>query len=472
LNKRTDSSSSEAARALRQRWLCGIFLAGWTVFASVAVWWLPLQPDSTIIPDWIVNGDVISQASLADRIGNWFNLLDVDFHGVYPFILLAPYVVWLAARFYLEEGGWRVSLPVHLVGCVVFVIASDILAAYIGSGRQVIVTVRSEAIIGKDGKQYVLTMGQTNLSRNFNNAPPLRLPPTMLNGAGRRVAQTNLTNGLVRGETVAWTGPGEPRPHGFFMGRRWASRLLSDVLNVFGYAALLGLVHAVHFYHRSREREGRAAVLEAQLTKARLSTLQAQLHPHFLFNALNAISTLLRRDTRAAQDALASFSELLRLALSHSTQPEVSLREDVEFLRRYVEIQQTRLGERLQFEEVIAQDALDNLVPALLLQPLVENAIRHGIEPSPDPGVVRVIVQPEGERLVVTVEDNGAGLSTNGTERAGIGIGLQNLRSRLETLYGDRQRVEVGTRTGGGVSVRVEIPLRQARVAEMAAVAL
>jgi sensor histidine kinase YesM len=210
--------------------------------------------------------------------------------------------------------------------------------------------------------------------------------------------------------------------------------------------------------------------LEAQLTKARLNALQAQLHPHFLFNALNAISTLLRRDTRAAQDALASFSELLRLALCHSTEPEVTLREDLEFLRRYVEIQQTRLGDRLHFEEIIAPEALDCLVPALFLQPLVENAIRHGIEPSANPGVVRVSVQPQGERLLLTVEDNGAGLSNKENERGGggIGIGLQNLRSRLASLYGAAQKIEFGPRPEGGVVVRVEIPLRQTCRAEMA----
>jgi two-component system, LytTR family, sensor kinase len=228
-------------------------------------------------------------------------------------------------------------------------------------------------------------------------------------------------------------------------------------------------VHTVHFYRRSKEREGRAAALEAQLTAARLNALQAQLHPHFLFNALNAISTLLRRDARAAQDALASFSELLRLALSHSTEPEVTLREDLEFLRRFVEIQQTRLGDRLQFEEIIAPDALDCLVPALFLQPLVENAIRHGIEPSANPGLVRVIVQAQEERLFVTVEDNGAGLSNIENERGGgTGIGLQNLRARLESLYGVGQRIDFGPRPEGGVTVRVELPLRPAPHAETA----
>jgi len=125
------------------------------------------------------------------------------------------------------------------------------------------------------------------------------------------------------------------------------------------------------------------------------------------------------------------------------------------------------LGDRLRFEETIAPEALDCLVPALFLQPLVENAIRHGIEPSPNPGVVRVIVLAERERLLVTVEDNGAGLTTKEDERgAGVGIGLQNLRSRMETLYGEKQRVELAPRPEGGVSVRLEIPLRRTTAAE------
>jgi two-component system LytT family sensor kinase len=227
---------------------------------------------------------------------------------------------------------------------------------------------------------------------------------------------------------------------------------MSILFYVFGYAAIAGLAHTVHFYRRSREREGREAALEAQLTKARLNALQAQLHPHFLFNALNAISTLLRRDPRAAQDALASFSELLRLALCQSTQPEVTLREDLEFLRRYVEIQQTRLGDRLRFEEVIAPEALDCPCPGAV--PATAGGKRHPARHRAfaNPGVVRVIVQPQGERLLVTVEDNGAGLSNKENERGGgVGIGLQNLRSRLESLYGAGQKIDFGPQPEGGV---------------------
>jgi two-component sensor histidine kinase len=449
LNNRIEGSSSEAARALRRRRLCGIFLAGWTVFASLAVWWLVRRAGTAnVTPVWIIEADALSNASLAERIGNWFKLVDLNFHGIYPFILLAPYVICLGARFHLEQGQWRVSLLVHLAGCALFVVVCHVLAAYMGWGRQVVVTLATETRMSQEGKQTVVTTGRTNVLTTLTNPP---LPPWPGPAGG------------MAGSAIGWAATDQAGPHNFFFWRRWASQLLSDLLNLFAYAALLGLVHAVHFYHRSREREGRAAVLEAQLTEARLNALQAQLHPHFLFNALNAISTLLRRDTRAAQDALTSFSELLRLALCHSTQPEVSLREDVEFLRRYVEIQQTRLGDRLRFEAEIDPAMLDHLVPALLLQPLVENAIRHGIEPSPDPGLVRVAVHPNGTRLLVTVEDNGAGLSTKEQENGnGTGIGLQNLRSRLETLYGDQQHVEVGTRAGGGVRVKIEIPLRQA----------
>ncbi len=156
----------------------------------------------------------------------------------------------------------------------------------------------------------------------------------------------------------------------------------------------------------------------------------------------------MRKDTRAAQDALASFSELLRLALSQSNQPETPLRQDLEFLRRYVEIQQTRLGDRLRYEEAVAPEVLDWLAPALLLQPLVENAIRHGIEPSATPGWVRVAAKAAGDTLVLTVEDNGAGLGTAKSGEGSPGIGLENLRARLESLYGAEQRVEFGRAPG------------------------
>jgi two-component sensor histidine kinase len=455
LTNKTDNGSPEAARS-RRRW--GIFFAGWTVFASLAVWWLVRRAGSeNASPTWFIEGDAAANASLAERIGNWLKLADLNFHHFYPWILLAPYVTWLGARFLLEHGRWRVSLPAHVAGCTLFAVACHALAVYADWSRPVMVTVISERLLGK--QEAGQKSGQSNEFTISTNAASTRWSGTWEGGVSAGLTLPPLP-------AIGQGSPGFQR--GVFVRKRFLGTAF-DLFDPFAYAVLVGIAHTVHFYRRSREREGRAAALEAQLTKARLNALQAQLHPHFLFNALNAISTLLRRDTRAAQDALASFSELLRMALCQSTQPEVALREDLEFLRRYVEIQQTRLGDRLRFEEVIAPEALDCLVPVLFLQPLVENAIRHGIEPSADPGVVRVTVQPHGERLLITVEDNGAGLSNNEDERGGgMGIGLQNLSSRLKSLYGAGQEFEFGPRPDGGVTVHVEIPRRPARLAQTA----
>ena len=247
----------------------------------------------------------------------------------------------------------------------------------------------------------------------------------------------------------------------------WSSSLpagrrpFSVLLDLFAYVSLVGSAHALHFYRRFREREQRALLLESRLTSARLRALQAQLHPHFLFNALNAVATLIRHDADAALETLTSFSELLRLALSQSEKQEIPLREDLHFVQRYVEIQQVRLGARLRFEQEVEPAALDCLVPALLLQPLVENSLRHGLEPTTRPGCVRLVVRQSGDRLLLMVEDDGMGFAA--ATNPNSGIGLSNLRARLEMLYGDKQTLEIASRPEGGVVVQIEIPLRQER---------
>jgi len=262
--------------------------------------------------------------------------------------------------------------------------------------------------------------------------------------------------------------------------------LRSTILDLLAYGALTGLVHSVNFYRRLRERERRALFLESNLANARLNTLKAQLQPHFLFNSLNAITALLRRDPRQAETTLVALSELLRLALSQSERQELALRDEWEFVQRYLEIQQTRFGDKLRIEQDIEPQALDCLVPTLVLQPLVENAIRHGIEPAEKAGVVRVSASHKDGKLVLAVEDDGVGLPTGSADsggpdnpaglypslsapapssttsvvlaRAGTGIGLANLRERLQALYGARQKLELTPRATGGVIVRVEIP--------------
>lgn len=214
---------------------------------------------------------------------------------------------------------------------------------------------------------------------------------------------------------------------------------------------------------RTRERERHVAGLEIQLAEARLTALQAQLHPHFLFNTLHAISSLVHESPDAAEDMLTALSDLLRMTLGRGNQREVALRDEVGFLERYLEIHKMRLGDRLQVTLDIAADTADLLVPSFVIQPLVENAIRYAIAPRSGGGRLEVCAQQTGEMLQLTVADDGPGLSgTAARDGSGWGIGLDNTRARLAQLYGDRFRLTVGDRPGGGAAVSIAFPARPA----------
>jgi sensor histidine kinase YesM len=221
---------------------------------------------------------------------------------------------------------------------------------------------------------------------------------------------------------------------------------------------LLGLAHAGAFHRRFREREQQAAHLEAHLHEARLRALQAQLQPHFLFNTLNGIATLLRRDPAAAEEMLTSLSDLLRIALSASSRQEIPLGEELGFLDRYLEIQRMRFGDRLRYERAVDPEALTCPVPALLLQPLVENAIRHGIEPSGNPGCVCITARLVGENLLIIVQDNGVGFQPARQDRPPGGVGLSNVRERLRALYGEAHDLRIEPPEGGGCAVTLTLP--------------
>lgn len=207
-------------------------------------------------------------------------------------------------------------------------------------------------------------------------------------------------------------------------------------------------------YHReSRDREQ----LEVQLAQAQVQSLKLQLHPHFLFNALNTITALIGQDPHAAERMVSGLSDLLRLSLRHASEQEVPLERELEILQHYLEIQQIRFADRLTVRYDIEDAARQALVPNLLLQPLVENAIRHGIAPRAAPGSVVISAQLDGGVLRLTVEDDGVG---PGPSSGGEGIGLSNTRARLERLYGDRQRLELRGGADGGFIVRIDIPFR------------
>ena len=223
-------------------------------------------------------------------------------------------------------------------------------------------------------------------------------------------------------------------------------------------AGFLGLGFTVAYAVGAQARELSVSRLENELAQARLQALQAQLHPHFLFNAFNSIAALMHRDVDAADRMLSRLGELLRRVLRRSSVQFVTLQEELEFIELYLEIERTRFGERLQVSFEVDDEARGAVVPHLLLQPLVENAVRHGIAPIASGGRLEISALPEGDALCIEVRDSGRGLPRGWTP-AKVGVGLTNVRTRLEHLYGARHTFRIESPPGGGVRVRIRIPL-------------
>jgi len=243
----------------------------------------------------------------------------------------------------------------------------------------------------------------------------------------------------------------------------WDSVAKSAFLDTMVYVMTVGVLLAIDLRRKLRAQELTGARLQAELAKAELDALRVQLHPHFLFNTLNAISMLVRKgEGDTAVRMIAGLSDLLRLALATAGQQEVPLRQELDFLERYLSLQQIRFPDRLQIRMAIDPDTLEAQVPSLVLQPLAENAVRHGIAPSIAGGSVEVAAVREGEELVLRVRDTGVGLHP-GSESPG-GVGLRNVRARLQHLYPGRHRFRVANRVEGGVESLLAIPFRGAEV--------
>jgi hypothetical protein len=212
------------------------------------------------------------------------------------------------------------------------------------------------------------------------------------------------------------------------------------------------------YFHASHERDR----LEARLARAQLEGLKHQLQPHFLFNALNTISALIPGDPRAAQRTIHGLGELLRLSLTRSGDHEVRLERELELLGHYVAIQRLRFQDRLAVHVEAAPDVRQAIVPNLLLQPLVENAIRHGLGPRAAGGTVAVDIARVGSQLRIRVRDNGVGAQLGPTgSLAREGVGLGNTRARLQYLYGTDQRLQVSTAPGAGFMVEIDVPYKE-----------
>jgi two-component sensor histidine kinase len=246
---------------------------------------------------------------------------------------------------------------------------------------------------------------------------------------------------------------------------RLASNLVSKkiVTNLLVYAGLVGLRHALAVHRRQRERVLRASQLEAALARAQVHALRMQLHPHFLFNALHTLSELIHRDPRAADRMVAGLGDMLRETLDSGGAEEVPLRQELALLERYLDIERIRFHDRLEVDVQVAHECLAAAVPHLILQPLVENAIRHGIAARPGAHRIEVGADRRGDTLLVRVRDDGAGLA----DGAATGIGLGNSRARIEKLYGSGATLELANVDGGrGLEVTLSIPFRTAAVQE------
>jgi signal transduction histidine kinase len=312
---------------------------------------------------------------------------------------------------------------------------------------------------GVDWLMYaVLTPAVFRISRRF----PLRRE-----GLARRIV---FHIACALGMCVAWAALGQllrlaifHAAIGFTMAKFWRD-LEGWILTTlpFGtgvYFALVGIEHGLAYMAQAHERETHAARLTAQLAEARLGALRMQLNPHFLFNSLNAITVLVRdQNTAAASRMLELLSDVLRLVLRAKGSAETQLSTELHFLERYLAIEQVRFSDRLQ-TRVEADAAIRRAaVPQFILQPLVENAIRHGIARRTDAGLLEITAQRDGDILQLTVRDNGPGL---GPAAPASGVGLVNTRARLAALYGDRGSLDIANAAGGGAVATIRLPYHE-----------
>ncbi len=335
-------------------------------------------------------------------------------------LLFLPAVAWLSFRFPIERKRLFRNVALHLLACLLIVGTNR--ATFRAVTRIFPFPQRSET----PGRPLGLKTDTPEPQRQLRRPPR---PP-------RR--------------SLDLVGP--PNALGVFLALRAA-------LDVLVYWSLAGACQAITSFRSAQERERRAAELEARLTSAKLQALRMQINPHFLFNTLNSIAALVYVNPRAADEMLGDLSELLRRSLDSMEEQEVPLAQELEFIGGYISIEQKRFGERLRVEQSVPDELRKALVPALILQPLVENAIRHGIEPRRGPGLIRIEAKQEDKHLHLIVRDNGRGLPGADLKSSlRRGIGLANTQARLRGLYGQDQSFSFGRAEPQGCRVDIHLP--------------
>lgn len=234
-----------------------------------------------------------------------------------------------------------------------------------------------------------------------------------------------------------------------------------NIIDMAYYWLVLAFGYSLEIYQKYKSEELKTAQLEARLIETELKALREQLHPHFLFNTMNTIAVLVREGKNdAAVSLLARLSSLLRMSLDATRAAEITLRQEMDFLERYIDIQKARFSDRLEVEVAIQPEAMSARIPNLLLQPIVENAILHGVAPKTGPGRVRISGMVNGDQLHLDVEDDGPGILPDASSRRREGVGLANTRERLAKIYGARSQLTLKSELGRGVHVQIILPFR------------
>ena len=372
---------------------------------------------------------------------------------------LAPVVVWLAHRLQINSVTWRWAVPAH-IGLAIFFAAAIELASVLAFQRGWMPDPRpGPRVAGQEfGPQRPpVPAGFGPASAPAPKGDAKALPPP------DRADRTGEFRRAPEGEFRP--GPGGelrgPRPVGEEPRRRMPVGTGRGRLALPIYFVLVAGAHAVAYHRRSLERERRALQAEARLAEARALALQNQLQPHFFFNSLNTVASLVYTQPEQAEETICALGELMRGVLDAAHRREIPLREELAFVDRYLAVQQIRFGARLQVRREIADATLACAVPTLLLQPLVENAVVHGIAPLAAGGTVEITARRAGARLVLTVANTcgaDAGALPVGPAVFKERIGIANTRARLEALYGAEFKFGHRRREDGGVVAEVELP--------------
>jgi two-component sensor histidine kinase len=413
----------------------------------------------------VVAAEFYFTASTGPMRVSWLDAATLGVRNWLPWLVLSPITAGLAGLFPLERKNWPKSLLAHLAGCVVAALLYEGVLTILFPGpfpglfRQPPAPRNAEPPSGAsrhatDSPAGAATdMRESGPGTRDRSLPvPARYASPPLPPGSAAPVQTASGGANASGPPLP---PADmPRP-GLFQRAAFRSQFVIPI-----YWCIVCVWWALDRLRDSRERERRALELEARLAEANLRVLKMQLQPHFLFNALHAIASLIHENPKAADDMLGALSQFLRMNLEAAAENEVPLKRELEFVDSYLEIQQARFGDRLRIQRDVEPAAKEAMVPPFILQPLVENSIRHGIENREAGGIVTLRARRQSGLLHLEVSDDGGGLANGQLLNFSEGVGLSNTKARLQALYGERHRFSLTQNHPTGVCVRIELPFR------------